>query len=472
MCLLVLVFGVVIALLMQNIFLALLTKFDLYSKYILYVAVGGFSFGIGTGLFDLIAWNSWIYGWSRYVTQLMAVALLCAISFHKALFETRSKFRITHAWLTLASYLIGLRIVLVALGIKSGPFLIEVGVLILICAVLYLAYRSILAKKNFAYYVLVGWTLFAAAIAIGQICNYGILNLNIDSDTLMCIGFALEMASMSFAISSRLKPMQRELFEAEISARVEARRAEHARELLRVLSHDIMNPLGAVLGFLDLALINEEGIDREKLILFQHAQCAARSLEKLVNRIPTLLEVESMTSISNMEYVPPNTILSESLEYFKMKLAQKKIEIKVNQSGSPSDILVDKQLMVACVVNNILSNAIKFSFPNSTIWIDVDHDPNIKSTKIAIRDEGVGIRKEVLDKFFTYDRRVKTTPGTDKEKGTGYGMIIAHKTLSAMGGMLSVESIPMSDQAKVHGTTFKLVLSSTPCGGSLTALQG
>ena len=78
--------------------------------------------------------------------------------------------------------------------------------------------------------------------------------------------------------------------------------------------------------------------------------------------------------------------------------------------------------MINTVIRNLISNAIKFSHNDSTIEINVSDYTN-NQVKISIKDSGVGMSAEIIDKLFRIDEKI-TTKGTNKESGTGLGLIL------------------------------------------------
>lgn len=99
---------------------------------------------------------------------------------------------------------------------------------------------------------------------------------------------------------------------------------------------------------------------------------------------------------------------------------------------------------MAWVLTNLLSNAIRYSYENSTI--DINIASNDKMVKIAVSDSGQGIPEQYIDKIFDRYFRI---PGSKKE-GTGLGLSISKEFIEAQGGTIKVES----DFAK--GSTFTI----------------
>jgi|GEM_PF-1879427 len=122
---------------------------------------------------------------------------------------------------------------------------------------------------------------------------------------------------------------------------------------------------------------------------------------------------------------------------FKYDLARKNIALK---KDIPQDfhIYADKNT-VQVVIRNLLSNALKFSEPNSEIFIQAIQNPNY--TLVKIKDSGIGIPPDKIPQLFTTNKTV-STKGTKGEKGTGLGLWLCKEMMTKNKGKISVESTP------------------------------
>jgi CheY-like chemotaxis protein/anti-sigma regulatory factor (Ser/Thr protein kinase) len=109
-------------------------------------------------------------------------------------------------------------------------------------------------------------------------------------------------------------------------------------------------------------------------------------------------------------------------------------------------IHADEELMLQ-VFNNLITNAIKFTKPGGTIKIGASANIEKRQMEFSIQDDGIGIRKEDIDKLFKVDTKF-TTDGTTGEKGSGLGLSLVYEIIRKHGGDIWVES------EKGKGTTF------------------
>ena len=89
------------------------------------------------------------------------------------------------------------------------------------------------------------------------------------------------------------------------------------------------------------------------------------------------------------------------------------------------------------ILQNLISNAIKYSFPNSTITIESQVDE--VGIRLSIIDFGVGLTEEELNNVFNENRNINRI-GTKKEKGTGLGLLLSYKLAQKLGCELKVKS--------------------------------
>ncbi len=109
--------------------------------------------------------------------------------------------------------------------------------------------------------------------------------------------------------------------------------------------------------------------------------------------------------------------------------------------------------MVFSVVQNLFSNAIKFTRADGVIAFRSSTKEN--EIEISVTDNGVGIKKEDLEKLFRIDAHL-TTYGTNDEKGSGLGLILCKEMIELNGGKINVSSKPG------EGTTFSFTLPKHP----------
>jgi signal transduction histidine kinase len=219
-------------------------------------------------------------------------------------------------------------------------------------------------------------------------------------------------------------------------------------KLFSVISHDLRTPLGnlqSILGLYDAGDLNAADVATVAAKLGQQVTASGHVLENLLEWAKSEL---NETKIS-----PTNIVLREKvnkvLHQFDSDLKAKKITVK-NEISKDLEVWADRaQLQI--VFRNLLTNSIKFTKENGTITINAAQRP--AHVEVTIRDNGVGMTADQLARLFQADRLV-TTLGTNKEKGSGIGLLITRELVANNGGVIKVES------TKEVGTTFIITLPS------------
>jgi signal transduction histidine kinase len=209
-------------------------------------------------------------------------------------------------------------------------------------------------------------------------------------------------------------------------------------KLFSIVAHDLRNPISAVSGFADLISenYNELDDDTRKEYIEQISLGAFRTLSLLEN---LLLWARSQMDLVKVKKVDtPVKELVDTCANHLMSAVERKHLILNYDFREDFTLHIDREMMKA-VLRNLISNAIKFSYPGREIIISTY--VNGPERCISIRDYGVGISPDVIATFFS-NGFIPSTEGTAKETGSGLGLMISKDYTERNGGLLSVESKP------------------------------
>ncbi len=215
-----------------------------------------------------------------------------------------------------------------------------------------------------------------------------------------------------------------------------------------IIGHDLKGPFNAILGFSELlveSVSDKNYEDVEKFARIIH-KSSGNSMDLLTN----LLEWSRSQSGNmdfNPEYFEIYTFIKEAIDVSDQVAKQKSISISKNLPHS-LPVFADKD-MVNTIIRNLVSNAIKFTNKGGEIIISAEQ--NQDELIISVRDNGVGINKNDLEKLFRIDEAYSTI-GTQNEKGTGLGLILCKEFVDYHGGKIWAESKPG------NGSNFKFSL--------------
>jgi len=229
-----------------------------------------------------------------------------------------------------------------------------------------------------------------------------------------------------------------ELEEAKVKAQ-EANRTKS--EFLAHMSHEIRNPLNAVIGFTDI--LNHTQLDDLQKRYLNNIHVSANSLMEIINDILDFSKIENRKLKLNPEPVNLIDILEKTINLIQPMTAKKKIRLIFKKEGAiPPFVLVDV-VRLRQIITNLLSNAIKFT-EEGEIELKVACASSSEITRkssitFSVRDTGIGISKENIDKIF--DAFSQAEPTTAKRfGGTGLGLAITNKLLEMMDSKLELTS--------------------------------
>jgi PAS domain S-box-containing protein len=220
-------------------------------------------------------------------------------------------------------------------------------------------------------------------------------------------------------------------------AKEEADRANAAKsEFLSRMSHELRTPLNAILGFGQL--LDSEQLDPLQKESVGYILKGGRHLLDLINEVLDIARVEAGRMELSVEPVDLIGTISESCALVR-PLANERSIVLVEDMGEMASchVLADQQRLKQ-VLLNLLSNAIKYNENGGQVIVNANQT-NDGRIQISIRDTGLGIAEQDLDKLFIpFERLGAANSGIE---GTGLGLALAQKLVIAMGGTLTVESV-------------------------------
>ncbi|MCF8227563.1 MAG: tetratricopeptide repeat-containing sensor histidine kinase [Bacteroidales bacterium] len=206
--------------------------------------------------------------------------------------------------------------------------------------------------------------------------------------------------------------------------------------LIRIIAHDLKNPISLMISSTDLLSENLDEMDQETMKEFmQKLNVSSREGFKLLENLLDWAYSQSRSYQYKPVVLDMEKITLESIHYLMSSANQKNISIQnhVDPEINPSG---DRNMM-ATIVRNLLANAIKFTAEGGNIKIESGVEN--QSYTYCVVDNGIGIKKEKINTLFTFDEN-KTSRGTNNEKGTGLGLIICKEFVEKQGGRIRVES--------------------------------
>lgn len=205
-----------------------------------------------------------------------------------------------------------------------------------------------------------------------------------------------------------------------------------------IIAHDLKGPISAfkVLTSQMHDYFHEFSVEEQKEFTLEISK-QSEDMYKLLENLLTWSRIET----GDLKFYPDNFdlkfLLDNVLQRFERKLKEK--EISINSDVKENQFVYFDIQGLDIVINNIISNAIKYSFEKSKIYIKLERNMNF--WVLLVQDYGSGISKSVLENIKNPKKRIVRS-GTKNERGTGLGIIVSKSIMEQNGGEILFYSEP------------------------------
>lgn len=257
-------------------------------------------------------------------------------------------------------------------------------------------------------------------------------------------GFLCTIASALSSMAYKTHVLHNNALEIKKASRMKS-------DFLANMSHEIRTPMNAIIGLADLALREEMSPTARDFI--HQVKASGKNLLVIINDILDFSKIESgKMDIVEVEYVPLS-LVNDLTCVINNRIGSKDIEFTMDIPPDLPKNLYGDNVRIHQVLLNILTNAAKFTQQGEIhMKMEIERfDDNMLNMKVSVRDTGIGIKKNDLQKLFTSFQQLDSKRNRNIE-GTGLGLAIAKQLLTLMHGTISVES------EYNKGTTFTIEL--------------
>lgn len=318
---------------------------------------------------------------------------------------------------------------------------------------------SIYRRYKPALFYLLSWLALLIAAFIFSLSNLGLFSHNITNSTWLIIGCIIQILFVSFALGNRwfiitrenqqareVELRRRQLEKEKLEHQVQLRTTEIQRKneeleelgrvkdkLFSVVSHDIKGPLTSLQ--LALGLIKNKTITQSEFQeLSDVLEVRFKQTTEFVENLLQWASIQLKGSLYNPVKVQVEDVATDVVALLDYEIKQKGVRIHITFAADA--VAFADVNMLRSVFRNLLVNAIKFSRTGGEVKISgiVDEQYVI----VTVADNGIGIPEANKAKLFSLDSI--TTLGTQKEKGTGLGLLICRELIERNNGRIWFES--------------------------------
>ncbi|MEX2568358.1 MAG: HAMP domain-containing sensor histidine kinase [Cyclobacteriaceae bacterium] len=370
-------------------------------------------------------------------SSLIVVSLLGMIMLFFCFYQLRKRNRYK-----LAYYLFGgFSYFILALGFFFNDGILGPTLYILIS--FHLVMLSISPNRKFLFWSLINGMIFLFLLYLGVFYAERIPNTYV-SDEMLYIDHSLtylaSLAGIAIVVrtfkkfydlqKNKVKDKSQELV---VLNRSLSNTSSQKDRIITIISHDLKNPLQSIMQTLEL--INQGGLDQEE-IDFLHEE-----LLKITTRTYRMMEnildwssFEIKNQRIHIRKIDMKKLFEDTIEILKVIAKQKGVHISISYLKNPTVKLETDRLLL--ILRNLVQNAIKFTEINGNIDLEINEEED--EVTVMVMDTGIGIPKERLEHIFELD--IKSTYGTEQEKGTGMGLHLCYQNAKKLGGDIRVRS--------------------------------
>ena len=457
------IYGVLLGMLVYNLFIYLSVRDTSYLYYILYIASFGLYQLSVNGVAVEFFWpnNPW---WANAaVPFLIGSAALFGSLFARSFLHTAQHSRWINR-LLLALVACGAVVMLLSLMTSYALALrLATGLaLVFTVTILVAAIKAWYCGQRMARYFIIAWSAFLLGGVVNTLMVLGYLPNVFLTMYASQIGSAIEVALLSLALADRINSMREQQAQIllDASQKLEVLNQQLARsnrlkdEFLATLTHELRTPMNGVIGSLEL--MQTVPLDPDLSQYQQTAAGSARDMMRMVNGILTLTELQAGRLTAQPRQFSLRGVLDTLRQQFSASAQSKGLAFSIDVADELPDRLVgDADKLLQCL-DCLLDNAFKFTHEGAVRLrvVGVPHSDGQVRLSFIVTDTGIGFA--FLDEATLYQRFFQVDGSTTREYGgLGIGLAICRQLIELLGGRLTHHSEPS------RGSRFQLEMEAS-----------
>ncbi|WP_133259589.1 sensor histidine kinase [Pseudochryseolinea flava] len=211
---------------------------------------------------------------------------------------------------------------------------------------------------------------------------------------------------------------------------------EEKNNFLGMAAHDLKSPLNGILGLINLIKGSSERLSTQQQEYIRYIEGACTSMKTMVTNLLDINRIEQGLNTVEPTRFALATVLDTQMRIAKEHADKKGIRISLENNNNEITLTTDVNAFMR-IVDNLLSNALKFSPPNKNVWIKVSAFDN--HVQIDFTDQGPGIRPDEMNLLFGKFKKLSNKP-TGGESSTGLGLSIVRELVLLLKGKIYVHS--------------------------------
>ncbi|WP_330215634.1 hybrid sensor histidine kinase/response regulator [Pseudomonas sp. AM8] len=458
------IYGVLLGMLVYNLFIYLSVRDTSYLYYILYIASFGLYQLSVNGVAVQYFWPNSPWWANAAVPLLIGSAALFGSLFARSFLHTAQHSRWLNRLLLALAVCGGAVMALALLTSYALALRLATGLALVFTVTIFVAaIKAWYCGQRVARYFIIAWSAFLLGGVVNTLMVLGYLPNVFLTMYASQIGSAIEVALLSLALADRINAMREQqaqiLFDA--SQKLEVLNQQLARsnrlkdEFLATLTHELRTPMNGVIGSLEL--MQTVPLDDDLAQYQQTAAGSARDMMRMVNGILTLTELQAGRLSAQPRVFSLRGVLDTLRQQFNTSAQGKGLAFSIDVADElPDRVVGDVDKLLQCL-DCLLDNAFKFTREGSVRLrvVGVPHSDGDVRLSFIVTDTGIGFA--FLDEATLYQRFFQLDGSMTREYGgLGIGLAICRQLIELLGGRLTHHSEPHK------GSRFQLDVNVSP----------